>query len=163
MKSNRIKDFFLSTKFSFGSTSAIITNIALIIGLDTATSSKLAIIGSLLVIALADNVSDSLGIHVYQESVGLSQRKVWVLTFTNFISRLIISLGFIFIILVFPLDLAVIFSIIYGLLILSIVTYLIALNRKVNPWRSIMEHLTIAIIIIFLSKFFGNTIVKFFK
>jgi len=71
-----MKTKFIPTKFSFGSTSAIITNVALIMGLNSAKDAKLAIIGSLLVIALADNVSDSFGIHMYQESEGLSQKRV---------------------------------------------------------------------------------------
>lgn len=150
------------TRYSFGSTSAIITNTALIIGLDTAVNAKLAIIGSLLVIALADNISDTLGIHMYQESEGLSQKKVWLLTFTNFFSRLLTSLGFVLIIIIFPLDFAVVLSFIYGLLVLSLVTYLIAANRKINPWFSIIEHLVIAIIVIVLSNFIGSYIIKNF-
>jgi vacuolar iron transporter family protein len=163
MFTKKIKNLYQSTKFSFGSTSAIITNIALIIGLNTAANAKLAIIGSLLVIGLADNFSDSLGIHIYQESEGLAKKDVWILTFTNFFSRLIISLGFILIILFFPLSLAVIFSLIYGLLVLSAVSYLIALDRKMSIRFTILEHLIIAIVVIILSKFLGAIIVSKFK
>jgi VIT1/CCC1 family predicted Fe2+/Mn2+ transporter len=152
-----------STKFSFGSTSAIITNIALIIGLDTAVNAKTAIIGSLLVIALADNISDTLGIHMYQESEGLSRKRVWLLTLTNFLSRFIISLGFIAIIAIFPLHIAVILSLIYGLTVLTTVSYLIAKGRNISPWTSICEHLVIAIIVIILSRFAGRYILNAFQ
>lgn len=163
MASEKLKNIFQSTKFSFGSTSAIITNMSIIIGLDTASNARLAIIGSLLVIAIADNISDSLGIHIFQESEGLGQKKVWLQTITNFFSRLVISVGFMLIILVLPLKIAVITSLVYGLLILSIVSYMISLNKKISPVSSILEHLTIALGIIFLSNFFGNLIVKSFK
>ena len=151
------------TKFSFGSTSAIITNLALIIGLNTTANAKMAIIGSLLVIALADNISDTLGIHMYQESEGLSQKKVWLQTFTNFFSRLITSLGFILIILIFPLNIAAVISLIYGLLVLSVVSYMISLGKKISPWLPIIEHLVIAVFVIILSNFVGKFVISYFR
>jgi len=150
---------YSSTKFSFGSTSAIVTNIAIIVGLDTAANAKMAIIGSLLVIAIADNISDSLGIHMFQESEGIGQKKVWLQTATNFLSRFITSLGFMAIILLFPLEIAVLLSVGYGLLVLSLVSYFIARRRKVSPWSAIAEHLVIAAAVIGLSKLAGKTIV----
>jgi len=51
-------------KFSFGASSAIVTSLAFIVGLSRNPNPRLAIIGSLLVIAVADNISDSLGIHI---------------------------------------------------------------------------------------------------
>lgn len=163
MTTNRLRNIFQSTKFSFGSTSAILTNMAIIIGMDTASNAKLTIVGSLLVIAVADNISDSLGIHIFQESEGLNEKKVWLQTITNFLSRLIISLGFVLIILTLPLHIAIVTSIIYGLLVLSVVSYFIALNKKMKPVPAILEHLFIAIIIISLSRFFGKLIVLHFK
>jgi vacuolar iron transporter family protein len=150
-------------KYSFGSTSAIITNIALIIGMDSATNAKVAIIGSLLVVAIADNISDSLGIHMYQESEGLAEKNVWILTLTNFFSRLLTSLGFVFIIYFFPLNLAVPISLIYGFLILAIVSFFIARSRKSNPLYLIAEHLTIAVLVVLISNFLGEYIVANFK
>jgi len=55
------------TKYSFGASSAIITCLAFIIGLSHSSNPRLSIVGSLLVIAIADNISDSLGIHIFQE------------------------------------------------------------------------------------------------
>ena len=52
------------TRFSFGATAAIITNMALIAGLRTGDHAKVSIIGGMLIIAIADNISDSVGIHV---------------------------------------------------------------------------------------------------
>lgn len=152
-----------TTKFSFGTTSAIISNVALIVGLNTATNTKPIIIGSLLVIALTDNISDTLGIHMYQESEGLNQKKVFLLTLTNFIYRFLTSLGFIIILFLLPLNVAVITSIIYGLLIISIVSYLIAKKRKINPVLCIAEHLALVLIVIFMTKSISQMIVGYFK
>lgn len=161
--SNKKKNVNQPTRYSFGSTSAIITNLALIIGLDSAVNAKLSIVGSLMVIAIADNISDSLGIHIFQESEGVAVQQVWISTFTNFFSRLLISLGFIFIIICLPLSMAVVVSVVYGLLVLSTVSFIIAKNKKINPWHSIIEHLIIAGIVIFASKYFGGLILKNFK
>jgi hypothetical protein len=60
------KDFNLKkNKFLFGSTAVIITNLALVVGLETSINVKLNIVASILVIAIADNISDTLGIHIY--------------------------------------------------------------------------------------------------
>jgi hypothetical protein len=58
--------------------------------MDTLTHPKVGIIGALLVIALADNMSDSFGIHFYQESECVGKREVWLSTFTNFFTRLLV-------------------------------------------------------------------------
>lgn len=152
-----------TTKFSFGGTSGIITNLAIIIGLDTLTNAKISIIGSLLVVALADNISDTLGIHIYQESEGLTRREVWVSSFTNFLTRFLVSLGFISIVYFFPINFAVTISIIYGLLVLSIISYLISKRKNVNPWLAITEHVIIALVVMFLSHYFSNFIISLFK
>lgn len=54
--------------FSFGLTSAAITTLGMIIGLDSAMHSKLVVIGGILSIAVADSFSDALGIHISEES-----------------------------------------------------------------------------------------------
>ena len=54
--------------FTFGGTSAIVTSMGLVIGLQSATAPPPTIVSGLLVIALADNISDSLSIHMYQEA-----------------------------------------------------------------------------------------------
>ena len=83
------------TKVSFGVTSAVITSLALITGLDSVAHPKSSIIGSILVIALADNLSDSMGIHLYLESEHVAGKEVWLATLTNYLARLGVSLSFV--------------------------------------------------------------------
>jgi hypothetical protein len=54
--------------FSFGLTSSIITTLGLIVGLHSSTHSKLIIVGGILIIAVADALSDALGIHISEEA-----------------------------------------------------------------------------------------------
>jgi len=150
------------TNYVFGGTSAIITSLALIIGLNASANSQVAIIGSLLVIALADNISDSLGIHIYQESQGVKAKKVWLGTAANFFTRLLVSAGFIAIVTIFPPGLATYVAIIYGLTTLAVFSYFIAASRKRNPLFSVLEHLLIAVIVVIVSKLVGNFIVTAF-
>jgi VIT1/CCC1 family predicted Fe2+/Mn2+ transporter len=151
------------TRFSFGATSAIITNLGIITGLDTLTHPKLSIIGALLVIALADNMSDSFGIHIYQESEHIGKKEVWLSTLTNFLTRLFVSSTFIILIIVLPIRLAAVCSVIWGLLILTVMTYTIAKQQKINPFSAIFFHLTIAVIVVVASNFIGAFVITRFQ
>ena len=148
------------TKFSFGATSAIITNLGLIVGLRTLAYAKINIIGGILIIALADNVADSLGIHVYQESACISTKEVWISTFTNFISRIFVSLTFVFLVFVLPIKLAVVCSVVWGLFLLAIMSYTIGKNKGANPYLVVFEHLCIAISVIIASGFLGKLVIS---
>jgi VIT1/CCC1 family predicted Fe2+/Mn2+ transporter len=151
------------TRFSFGATSAIITNLGIITGLDTLTHPKLSIIGALLVIALADNLSDSFGIHIYQESEHIAKKEVWLSTLTNFFTRLFVSSTFIILIIVLPIRLAAVCSVIWGLLILTVMTYTIAKQQKINPFSAIFVHLTIAVVVVVASNFIGGFVISRFQ
>ena len=154
---------FSLQKYIFGATSAIITNLAIVTGLHSSANAKTSIIGSLLVIALADNISDSLGIHIYQETEDIQKKEVWIVTFTNFSARLLVSFGFILIVFLLPIEMAVTISIIYGLLTLGIFSYMIAKMKKLNPISAIFEHIIIATVVIIISKYLGEWIVNRFQ
>lgn len=148
------------TKFSFGATSAIITNLGIITGLDTLVDPKLSIIAGMLVVALADNIADSFGIHIYQESECIDSKEAWFSTVSNFFTRIFVSLTFIVLVSVLPISLAVPFSICWGLALLAIMSYSIARNRKANPYLEIFKHIAIAIFVITLSHFIGRYIIS---
>ncbi|HEY4699475.1 MAG TPA: hypothetical protein VIH27_03785 [Nitrososphaerales archaeon] len=63
------------SKFSFGATSSTVTSLGIIFGLISTGNPKASIIGSLLVVAIADNIADSLGIHINRESTTYNTRK----------------------------------------------------------------------------------------
>jgi len=128
-------------------------------GLHSEPNAKISIIGGILVIALADNISDSFGIHIYQESENIESREVWTSTIFNFIARFIVSLSFIALILILPLNAAIISSIIWGLVLLAVVSYMVAKNEAANPYLSILTHLLIAVAVIFLSNLVGDLLI----
>ena len=52
----------LKTGITFGLTSGVITTLGLMVGLHSGTGSRIAVIGGILTIAVADAFSDALGI-----------------------------------------------------------------------------------------------------
>lgn len=147
-------------KFSIGATAAITTSMGLIAGLTQGDSAKTGIITGLLIIGIADNISDTLGLHMYKESEGASDQDVNSFTYGNFIVRLLLALTFILIVLFFSSTTAFIISSVWGLVLLAVLSYLIAKSKKINHWQQIIRHLLVAIIVIAGSKLLGNLILK---
>jgi VIT1/CCC1 family predicted Fe2+/Mn2+ transporter len=142
--------------FSFGLTSGIITTLGLIVGLNSSTQSDIAVIGGIFVIAIADSMSDSLGIHISEESEKeRSSLEVWEATFATFFSKLVFALTFAIPVLLCPLQTAIIISVIWGFLLLSLFSYHIAKIQKSNPMKVIGEHVIIGIIVIVITNYIG--------
>jgi VIT1/CCC1 family predicted Fe2+/Mn2+ transporter len=113
------------TGFSFGLTSAIITTLGLMVGLQAGTQSRLAVIGGILTIAVADAFSDALGIHISQESEAENKpRVIWEATLATFLSKFLFALTFVIPVLYLPLSLAVFISMLWGLFCLGIFSFL---------------------------------------
>ena len=148
----------------FGITSGIITTLGLIIGLNAGTHLKSVILGGILIIAIADSMSDSLGMHISEEAGHkvISNRAVWESTISTFIFKLIFALSFIIPILLFELNTAIIISLFWGLLLLTGFSYYVAKDRGLNPMKVISEHLIIAILVISATHFVGSLINNIF-
>lgn len=149
----------IKTGFSFGLTSATITTLGLMVGLHAGTHSKLAVIGGILIIAVADAFSDALGIHISEESENKhTPKQIWVSTVSTFITKFIFALTFVVPVLLLELSLAIIASIVWGLTILGIFSFKIAREQKTQPWKVILEHLFIASLVIFITHYLGGWI-----
>lgn len=149
--------------FSFGITSGIITTLGLMVGLYSGTGSKLVVIGGILMIAIADAFSDALGIHVSEESENKHSRKqIWESTFSTFLFKFIFASIFIIPFLIFELGMGVIVGIIFGLLLLGIFSFGLARQQKGNPWKVVVEHLVIAVIVIVITYYLGWFVGKVF-
>lgn len=148
------------TRFAFGATSAIMTSMALIVGLGSANLGRSAVIGGLLIIAIADNLSDTLGIHIYEECKvgggGAVRTSV-----SNYLTRLITSCSFVLIALMLPLGVARWVGVVWGAVLLSVLTYLIARSRSVKPVPEVALHLLVASAVVILSQVIGSLIARF--
>ena len=147
------------TGLGFGLTSGIITTLGLIVGLFAGTHSKQVVLAGILTIAIADAFSDSLGIHISEESKTQSTTlDIWKATITTFISKMLFALIFIIPLLLMPINSAVIVSVIIGMVILGIFSYYIGVSRNSSPIKTIIEHLLIGLVVIFLTNYLGNVI-----
>jgi vacuolar iron transporter family protein len=153
----------LEVGFSFGITSGIITTLGLMVGLNSGTRSQVTVIGGILTIAIADSFSDALGIHISEESEGIhTNQEIWQSTICTFLTKFIFASLFIIPVLLFELQTAIIVSIIFGLSLLSILSFLLSKKQGTNPWNVILEHMVVAILVIFLANYAGAWIASIF-
>lgn len=152
----------LKNKFFLGGTSAIITNLALLVGLINSVNAELNIVASILIIAVADNISDTLGIHIYQEAGELTGKDLWLTSLTNFATRFFVSAVFILFVILLPLKVAAVCSLIFGLSLIAVISYKVAKHKKTNPLRAVLSHIIIALLVLLASNFLGGLIVKKF-
>lgn len=146
----------LKTGLSFGLTSGIITTLGLLVGLSVGTQSRIVVIGGILTIAIADALSDALGIHFAEESEGVhSAKEIWEATIFTFLFKFIFALTFVAPVVFLPLTLAVVASIVLGLSLLGIFSFYLAKNQKVAAGKVVAEHLTIAILVIVATYYVG--------
>ncbi|MBP7087713.1 MAG: hypothetical protein KBB01_00295 [Candidatus Omnitrophica bacterium] len=147
----------LKVGFSFGTTSGIITTLGLMVGLHSGTNSKLAVIGGLFTIAIADAFSDALGIHISEEFENQhTPVQIWASTVCAFLAKFIVALTFALPVLTLELGMAIKIGIIWGLSLLSLLSYSIAKSQRINPWGVILEHLVIAISVIIATHYVGD-------
>ncbi|KPK66813.1 hypothetical protein AMJ71_07675 [candidate division TA06 bacterium SM1_40] len=149
----------LRTGITFGLTSGAITTLGLMVGLHSGTHSRLVVIGGILTIAIADAFSDALGIHISEESERVhTTTQIWGSTLATFLSKFFFALTFAVPVIFFPLTVAIAISLVWGLSILTLLSYLLAQAQGDRPWKVVGEHLLIAIIVITFTHFLGDWI-----
>jgi multidrug transporter EmrE-like cation transporter len=124
-----------------------------IIGLSRTANPVIGITTALVVIAIADNISDSFGIHIHQESQKESTREVRRTTFTNFVTRVAVVSIFVLLVILLPLNVAVALSIFFGTAVISVISYFIAKEQEVRPHKIVFQHLLITALVIIGSYF----------
>ena len=144
------------TGLYFGATSGVITTIGLVTGLNAGTGSVAAVLGGIFVIAVADAMSDALGIHLAEEAdPNTTHGHVWAATISTFLNKFLFALSFAVPLLLLPLDQAVLASIIWGMFVIIVLSYFLARAQNASPLMIIGEHLGIAILVVVFSHFIG--------
>lgn len=142
---------------SFGLVSGAITSLGLVVGLAFGTESRLAVIGGIVTIAIADSFSDALGIHVSEESESVhSETEIWVSTVVTFIAKFVTSASFLVPILLLELRTAVWVSVAWGLSAVGGLSWVIARREGGRPWGAVLEHCGVAIVVILLTALLGR-------
>ena len=149
----------LKTGFSFGLMSGVITPLGLMVGLNAGTHSRLAVIGGIVTIAVADAFSDALGIHVAEESKNNgSVSEVWESTIAALLAKFLTALTFVVPVLLLPLEESVMVSMGWGLSLLVVLSYFLARVQQIPAWKVIAEHVVIGVSVIVITYYVGDWI-----
>ena len=149
----------LRTGVTFGLTSAVITTLGLMVGLNSGTHSKMVVLSGVLTIAIADAFSDALGIHISEESENVhTTKQIWVATVATFLAKFLFAMTFVVPVLLFSLSTAIGVSLIWGLSALTVLSYVIAKSQGEPPWKIVGEHLIIALVVIAITYWVGHWI-----
>ncbi len=150
---------WLRTGISFGLTSAVITTLGLMVGLHSGTHSKIVVLAGILTIAIADAFSDALGIHVSEEADNThTAKQIWGATVATFLTKFLVAMTFVVPVLLLSLSTAIVVNLIWGMSILSVLSYIIAKSQGEPPWKIVGEHLLIAIVVIAVTYWVGDWI-----
>jgi VIT1/CCC1 family predicted Fe2+/Mn2+ transporter len=142
---------------SFGLTSAVITTLGLMVGLHSGTHSKMVVVAGILTIAIADAFSDALGIHVSEEAENKhTVKQIWGATIATFLTKFLFAISFMVPVLFLCLSNAIIVSLIWGMSILFVLSYIIARSQGEPPFKIIGEHLMIALVVIAITHWVGD-------
>lgn len=151
----------MKTGLCFGLTSAIITTLGLMVGLHSFSGSQVVVIGGILTIAIADAFSDALGIHVSEEAETVhTATEVWESTIATFFAKFLFALTFMVPVLILDLSTAILVSVGWGLCMLALLSYAIARDAAESPWKVIVEHLAIALIVVVVVHYIGDWIAE---
>jgi len=149
--------------FSFGLTSGVITTLGLMVGLASGTGLKMAVLSGIIVIAVADAMSDALGIHISEEAENKhTQPEIWEATLSTFLAKFIFALSFTIPVFLLALTTAIIVSIVWGFLLISLTSYYIATSGKTKPAPVIFEHLFVTALVVIATYCIGQFINKVF-
>ncbi|MDY6879725.1 MAG: hypothetical protein V2J25_00555 [Desulfatiglans sp.] len=151
----------LITGVSFGLTSAVITTLGLMVGLHSGTHSKTVVLAGILTIAIADAFSDALGIHVSEEADETrSFTQIWTATIATFLTKFMVAMTFVVPVFLLSLSTAIVVNLIWGMSLLSLLSYFIAKSNGESPWKCVGEHLLIGIVVITATHWIGGWIGK---
>ncbi|MCD6576137.1 MAG: hypothetical protein J7K73_03180 [Nanoarchaeota archaeon] len=141
---------------SFGITSGVITILGVLIGL-AATGNKIFTEIGIIIVGIADALSDAAGMYVSEESeyvhTGKEVLKTAFFTFVGKILTLIVLIIPLAILDLFP---AVLVSLVIGVVIMVRLGYVVAKgNKKLKTWRTIAKYVSLVLVVSFVSYFIG--------
>lgn len=147
----------------FGLTSGVITTLGVIIGLHSGTHSRLAVLAGLIVLAIADAFSDAMGIHVSEEAeMEHSSRELWETSSFTFLAKFLTSLTFVIPVAFLELSTMIVVSVSWGLLLITVFSFLMGKMQQQNPYRIMLEHIMIAALVIIAAHFVGDVVYDVF-
>ncbi len=153
----RIHDRF--GNLTFGISSAVFTTLGIITSLSFATTSKTAVIGGIISIAVADSMSDSFGMYTAKRAErGTSQAAALKGALATLWGKSIFTLSFLIPFLSFVAPLSIYASIGWGVLIIILVNIQIAFIKEESILKNVITNIAIMALIISLSYVVGKIV-----
>jgi len=146
-------------KWTFGISSAVLTTLGMIVGLNSATSSRLAVLAGIAAVAIADSLSDSLGMYSQKKAErGTSSKTAFNYAWGCFLGKFIFTFSFMIPFLLLPIEPAILISVIWGLMLISFVNAQIAFIQEENITWGVTKSIIITLIVVLLSYLAGKAI-----
>lgn len=156
MPTNYIGKSSIQKGIGFGLTSGIITTIGLMVGLYASTRSEMTVVGGILIIAMADSLSDALGVHMAEESDKRnSTLHIWEATIATFVAKFLFSLSFIVPFLLVDTQIAIIIGVLWGLILITVFSCHIACRNKESKLPVVTEHIVLATVVVIATHYLG--------
>jgi VIT1/CCC1 family predicted Fe2+/Mn2+ transporter len=153
-----------NTGLNFGLTSGVLTTLGLIVGLYAGTHSRTAVLGGILTIAIADSLSDAMGIHLAEESKNTGAAShVWEATMATFLAKFGTALTFAVPLAMASLSHAILISVMWGLSLVAVLSFLIARAQGISPWTVVGEHLLFTLCVVTLSHYVGEWVRRLYE
>ena len=88
-------------------------------------------------------------------------KEIWESSVATFLAKLVFALTFIIPVLLFPLSVAIIASVVWGLSLIALFSFYMAKQQNTSPYKVIAEHLLVAILVIIATHYIGNWVSTF--
>ncbi|MCX7739061.1 MAG: hypothetical protein N2Z80_06585 [Hydrogenothermaceae bacterium] len=142
----------------FGLTSGVITTLGMIVAIYLLSEDKAIIVGGILSIAIADSVSDAFGMYISKESdKKRNLGHIWSATLWTFLSKFSITTTFLIPVLLLPLSISIPLCVVWGYLLLTVLSVKVAKDRKDSVLYAVFERLstmTVVLFVVFLTERF---------
>ena len=142
---------------SFGLVSGVITSLGLVVGLTVGTQSRIAVIGGIVTIAIADSLSDALGIHISEEAESVhSSMEVWMATGVTFMAKFAVASSFLAPVLLLELEEAIWVSVAWGIALVAALSWYVAGRQITSRTAVLVEHIGVAVLVVIVSALVGR-------
>ena len=146
-------------ELSFGITSGILTTVGVLVGMQAATASTLAVIASIATIAVADSFSDAFGMYISKVGErGSTKNEALRYALGTFIGKFIFPLTFIVPLTILPLVVGIWVDITWGGVALALLSAEQAIVIQESVVGTIARNIGLAAIIIIFSTVVGNSV-----
>ena len=148
--------------YAFGISSAVLTTLGIIVGLNAATASRTAVIAGIVGVAVADSCSDAFGMYAAKRSErGVSARAALRGALSTLLGKALFTFSFIIPFLFLPFTPALVASLVWGAVLLAFVNVQIAFVQQSPIPRTVARNLLFALLVVVLSYYAGSLVAMF--